>query len=586
MPTHKRSYFLYSLTLPFVLIISVAIIAFTLWSIKTQPQNPSKIKSQTGALVIDHNSVALFEQIPDEYIQAASNMKVVFVDRSVGDNIDDYLTCLTYATDEASPIRCRRFANGTDPTYSVDRNMINWSRTGGYPRPNWQYYGWYGGGIPPELPCGVSTGMWWDLGNCFVHYVDANPTAYDVYSFQHSYLEVMPGRDIASPTTGYFVSQTGKVDISDMEALEARHPDKRIVYWTSSLARGIGTQESTDFNNQMRSYALAHNKILFDVADIESHDPYGNPCYDNRDGVAYGSENYPDDGLNLPAICQHYTTEFNGGHLGATSIGGIRLAKAFWVLMAQLAGWSPDGTPLPTLPESTNTPTSAPLPTATSTPIPTSTSIPTPLPTPEPPQGGGLVYHLNFDNEGTFGNCTNCTRYNTTLTGGVLGSAFDFNGTSSYIDANYWPYIKGENQFTFAVWLRPDFEENDINRHYVVSDGQAFIIFNLTQINGWRVRIRLASSSPWVNAENLNWVPGTWHHMAVTYDNSVLKIYWDGELKGSNPASGIIRDDSFNARIGQLLNYEGMYWDGAMDELKIFNYALSDSEVQSLYSNP
>jgi hypothetical protein len=75
------------------------------------------------------------------------------------------------------------------------------------------------------------------------------------------------------------------------------------------------------------------------VADLESHDPWGNPCHDNRDGIAYDDENEPDDGLQTPAICQHYTGETQGGHLG--SVGKIRLAKAYWIVMAYMAGWRP-----------------------------------------------------------------------------------------------------------------------------------------------------------------------------------------------------------------------------------------------------
>jgi hypothetical protein len=81
------------------------------------------------------------------------------------------------------------------------------------------------------------------------------------------------------------------------------------------------------------------------VADILSHRPDGQPCYDNRDGVPYNngarSENYPNDGINTEAICPQYTTEVDGGHLGAVSAGKIRVAKAFWVLMAQIQGWNP-----------------------------------------------------------------------------------------------------------------------------------------------------------------------------------------------------------------------------------------------------
>jgi hypothetical protein len=120
------------------------------------------------------------------------------------------------------------------------------------------------------------------------------------------------------------------------------------IHHTTSLARSIGTQEAADFNEQLRAYVYAHGGYLLDVADIESHDPWGQPCYDNRDGVPYVidgvvQEDFPDDGFDLPAVCQHYTREAEGGHLGSPEVGKIRLAKAFWVLMARLVGWSPGG---------------------------------------------------------------------------------------------------------------------------------------------------------------------------------------------------------------------------------------------------
>ena len=97
----------------------------------------------------------------------------------------------------------------------------------------------------------------------------------------------------------------------------------------------------------MRQWTSDNDKILFDLADILSHSPDGAPCYDNRDGVAYtinsNTENHPDDGLNTLAICQHYTSETEGGHLGSPSAGKIRVSKAYWVLMARIAGW--DGVP-------------------------------------------------------------------------------------------------------------------------------------------------------------------------------------------------------------------------------------------------
>ena len=62
---------------------------------------------------------------------------------------------------------------------------------------------------------------------------------------------------------------------------------------------------------------------LMDIGDILSHDPNGALCTYN--GYA--------------ALCAEYTDEVEfGGHLNAR--GQLRMAKAYWVLMAKLAGWS------------------------------------------------------------------------------------------------------------------------------------------------------------------------------------------------------------------------------------------------------
>jgi hypothetical protein len=291
--------------------------------------------------------VALFDQIPETYVNAAAALTMVFVNRSVGSNINDGLTCLSYESDAVAPNGCKRYTHYV-AQFSSPQSEVRWSRPGGHNRANWQFFGWPGTGILPELPCGGVTGLWPTQVECFIRYVDQNPTRFRVYSYMDSYLEVNTGSDIANPSTGFFARQANRFDIGDFEAMEARHPTRIFLHHTSSLGRAIGTQESTDFNNQMRDYVRANNKYLLDIADIESHDPWGQPCYDNKDGVPYqtdsASENNPDDGMNYPAVCQHYTRDSNGGHLGNPDVGKIRVAKAFWVLMARIAGWNPGGT--------------------------------------------------------------------------------------------------------------------------------------------------------------------------------------------------------------------------------------------------
>jgi hypothetical protein len=72
----------------------------------------------------------------------------------------------------------------------------------------------------------------------------------------------------------------------------------------------------------------------------------------------------------------------------------------------------------------------------------------------------------------------------------------------------------------------------------------------------------------------------------VTYDGSYIKIYIDGEIDGTPIAKSgdmAITQDSVHIGYGQPgLNY---YFRGLIDEVMIFNKALSADEVSSLYNN-
>lgn len=271
-------------------------------------------------ILVDHRSVALFEHIPTQYADAAAALRLLFMDRSVGGNIDQALGCLSSAHADA-PNFCKRWQH-RDSAYAVDPREVYWE--GRWDRGRWRYEFW---------PSGCS-----EDADCFISFIEPRIDSFDVVGFQHSYLAVTPGSGINDPVNGYFGSR-GDRGAASYAAFAARHPAKTVIWWTTSLARGIGSPESETFNKTMRAYARDHDLVLFDVADILSHDPRGNPCFDNRDGVAYLDENHPDDGREIPAICPQYTTETEGGHLGSISAGGIRVAKAFWVLMARIAGW-------------------------------------------------------------------------------------------------------------------------------------------------------------------------------------------------------------------------------------------------------
>ena len=80
--------------------------------------------------------------------------------------------------------------------------------------------------------------------------------------------------------------------------------------------------------------------------------------------------------------------------------------------------------------------------------------------------------------------------------------------------------------------------------------------------------------------------PKRWYHLAGTYDGSSLRIFINGKLEGTTAFSGAIRPTGLNARIG-CQNYDSgtirFLANGRIDELKVYNYALSGADIDAHY---
>ncbi|MBI2451473.1 LamG domain-containing protein [Candidatus Pacearchaeota archaeon] len=72
-----------------------------------------------------------------------------------------------------------------------------------------------------------------------------------------------------------------------------------------------------------------------------------------------------------------------------------------------------------------------------------------------------------------------------------------------------------------------------------------------------------------------------WHHVVFTFDGANLKIYVDGVLAGTRARQGVIQKTNTNLQIGLVSNWN---FNGAIDELVVFNRALSESEILELYN--
>ena len=80
-----------------------------------------------------------------------------------------------------------------------------------------------------------------------------------------------------------------------------------------------------------------------------------------------------------------------------------------------------------------------------------------------------------------------------------------------------------------------------------------------------------------------------WEHIILTRSGSTLKFYIDGELVGTEINSNTLDFNSCPLYIGARVNTgcaSGFqdYFDGKIDEVKIYNYALTEEQVKNDYN--
>lgn len=79
-------------------------------------------------------------------------------------------------------------------------------------------------------------------------------------------------------------------------------------------------------------------------------------------------------------------------------------------------------------------------------------------------------------------------------------------------------------------------------------------------------------------------VDNNWHHLAATYDGQSINLYVDGQLDASSSTSEAVNELTDLVYIGSRSdNPTGRYWDGLIDEVRIYSFAMDEKTIELLY---
>ncbi|HEY9670698.1 MAG TPA: LamG domain-containing protein [Waterburya sp.] len=204
----------------------------------------------------------------------------------------------------------------------------------------------------------------------------------------------------------------------------------------------------------------------------------------------------------------------------------------------------------------------------------------------------GLIAHYLFDSnaQDTSGHNLHGTVHGATLTTdrfGIPESAYQFDGVDDYIEVPHNDLLNLTDNLTISLWLKQEAGKAAGYRlvekgSYGVNDGYNFDTYDGS--TGRKLRLCGGVQNAQANTVySLN----EWHHVAVVFSKGVSTFYLDGKPDGSAPhGSPSIRTNSLSLLIGSARGSKAEFFKGALDDIRIYNRALSEQQIKAIHQLP
>jgi outer membrane lipoprotein-sorting protein len=170
---------------------------------------------------------------------------------------------------------------------------------------------------------------------------------------------------------------------------------------------------------------------------------------------------------------------------------------------------------------------------------------------------------------------------------GIVAGALAFDGDGDYVDVGKDPAFDITQQITVSAWIKVDAFDREFQA--IVTKGDS----------AWRLQRNwknntlefactgiVVPGNKWGSihcAVDVN--DGRWHHAAGTYNGSQICLYVDGKLDVSSTASGTIKINNQPVYIGENSERPNRFWNGLIDDVRLYSYALTTDEVAAIYAD-
>jgi PKD repeat protein len=156
----------------------------------------------------------------------------------------------------------------------------------------------------------------------------------------------------------------------------------------------------------------------------------------------------------------------------------------------------------------------------------------------------------------------------------------EFNGIDNYVEAADESVFDIQDEITLECWFKPASLNgtqglmsknygNNAHPYQVRLNGNEIVFGFYSNSIGWQP----------IQTSGANLTTGQWYHVAAVYNMSTMKIYVDGVQKATANKNFQIPQNNHPFEVARTNDINYKYFDGKIDEVRVWNRALSASEV-------
>ncbi|MEK6837303.1 MAG: LamG domain-containing protein, partial [Nanoarchaeota archaeon] len=201
----------------------------------------------------------------------------------------------------------------------------------------------------------------------------------------------------------------------------------------------------------------------------------------------------------------------------------------------------------------------------------------------------------DFTGYNNHGNLTNfgCTTLNCNLTGGTGGTgsgwtsggkrgrALAFDGENDFVNVSDSSSLKLSGNVTLEGWVYPRLAPAAGNNYAVVGKAAAGTVDYLLFVNATHVGFNTTAQG--VSAAVRAVTVGAWSYVGASFDGLNVRIYVNGLLNATVAQTAALSSTSGHLAVGRLGGNSAMFFNGSVDEVKVWNRTLSAVEINASY---